>query len=692
MKSNHCPRHLPANSIGCAAARFAKNRLAMLMLLIATLVLTAACNTVPVSNTNTPSTHSVAPHDTDKLLVVDCLLPAQVRKLGQSVNYLAPRRPIKSSAIDCEIRGGEYVAYDRADYATALNVWLALADQGDAEAQSHVAQIYERGLGTAPDYPQAAQWYQKAADQGYARAQMSLGYLYENGLGVEQDLVRAMNLYRAASGLPDELEFVSSVEAAATHRQLRELQDEVQRLKHEATQLREQLDQTQGQLDNSLRDQHTLNIQIGDLQSRLAASAPSVASEAQRAQLLSQLDTLKAELSHKQGTIAQLQQDKQRVELQLASNQSAQNAAAIGPTIELYTPSLSVTRGAPRVRLRSPSRTQQIAGKVTTSTGLASLSLNGEPVEAETDGSFQHIMDVVHAELPVSIVAIDTKDRKATLEFTIEAAPTTVASAAGATAAGTPQIKTANINFGHYHALIIGNNNYTHMPDLQTAATDAMYVEEVLRSKYGFQTTLLLDADRHAIISTLYELRSQLTEHDNVLIYYAGHGDLDKAGDRGFWLPVDAEPNNPANWISNVAITDMLNTLPAKHVMVVADSCYSGAMTSTAVPRVDLNLPDKLQKKWLSLMAKSRSRTVLTSGGLQPVLDSGGGKNSVFARAFLDALENNRGLIQGYQLYRDIADTVRSEARRLGIEQSPKYAPIKHAGHETGQFFFIPKG
>ena len=92
----------------------------------------------------------------DELLIVDCLLPGQIRKLGQRITYLTARQAIKTSAQDCEIRGGEYVAYDRANYATALKVWLPLAEGGDPQAQTYVGEIYEKGLGTSPDYAQAA--------------------------------------------------------------------------------------------------------------------------------------------------------------------------------------------------------------------------------------------------------------------------------------------------------------------------------------------------------------------------------------------------------------------------------------------------------------------------------------------------------------------------------------------------------
>ena len=47
----------------------------------------------------------------DALLIVDCLLPAQVRTLS-STTYRSARRPVQTTAQDCEIRGGEYVAYN----------------------------------------------------------------------------------------------------------------------------------------------------------------------------------------------------------------------------------------------------------------------------------------------------------------------------------------------------------------------------------------------------------------------------------------------------------------------------------------------------------------------------------------------------------------------------------------------------
>jgi len=95
-------------------------------------------------------------------------------------------------------------------------------------------------------------------------------------------------------------------------------------------------------------------------------------------------------------------------------------------------------------------------------------------------------------------------------------------------------------------------------------------------------------------------------------------------------------------------------------------------------------------KQFLIAMADKRSRMVLSSGGVRPVLDGGGSGHSVFARAFLDALAENDKVLEGFTLYRDVAQRVTLAAAELAVEQTPQYAPMRFAGHESGDFFFIP--
>jgi TPR repeat protein len=90
-------------------------------------------------------------------------------------------------------------AYDRGDYATALNEWRPLAEQGDALAQYNLGVLYRKGRGVPQDDVQARQWYDKAAVQGQAKAQFNLGTLYFNGEGVPKNYQQALRWFRLAA-------------------------------------------------------------------------------------------------------------------------------------------------------------------------------------------------------------------------------------------------------------------------------------------------------------------------------------------------------------------------------------------------------------------------------------------------------------------------------------------------------------
>lgn len=132
---------------------------------------------------------------------------------------------------------------------------------------------------------------------------------------------------------------------------------------------------------------------------------------------------------------------------------------------------------------------------------------------------------------------------------------------------------------GRYFALIIGINNYPHFQNLDCAINDAIAVANLLEQHYGFEVNLLKDAERKDIIIALNEYREKLSKDDKFLIYYAGHGWYDKEADAGYWLPSDADNDNEVQWISHAYVTAILRAIEARHVMIIADSCYSGKLT-----------------------------------------------------------------------------------------------------------------
>jgi hypothetical protein len=237
----------------------------------------------------------------------------------------------------------------------------------------------------------------------------------------------------------------------------------------------------------------------------------------------------------------------------------------------------------------------------------------------------------------------------------------------------------ANLPYGRYHALVIGNNAYRSLPKLKTAAGDAEAVAALLRKEYGYDVTLLTDASEEAIVGAFTALRQSLTSEDNLLVYYAGHGWYDVDAERGYWLPVDAVTDNQSHWISNAEVTDMLKAIKAKQVLVVADSCYSGTLTR------GLAIGGK-GPGYIQAIVDQRARTAMTSGGLEPVADSGGAGHSVFAKAFLDTLRGNLGVIDGEGVFEKVRERV-----LLNAEQTPEYGNIRLAGHDGGDFLFVRK-
>lgn len=713
----------------------------------------------------------------DALLIVDCALPAQVHQLGTAITYLAPRRAIKTAASDCAIRGGEYVAYDRANLATALRVWLPQAELGDKMAQTNVGEIYEKGLGVAPDYVNAAKWYQKAADQGYPRALTNLGFLFEQGLGVPKDPVAALKLYRKATGIEGTISLesappaVSKEDLDALRKELERTRQELEKarraldeerlkssreierllqqkqqaaaagntgetrrlesllkereaelekrrqqvaqteqtaesyraklagLEGESVALRQELDQARRQLAQSQAQIEEKKKAAAEIEQRLESMREEIARQKQAGPQVdpARLKAIAAELEKRNAELARQKQDIARLEgevggyktkvvtLETRPEPVKPVVAVAPPSIQIIDPQIVITRDTATVKVRAGVRARDIVGLVTSPAGLMSLTANDVAQEVEANGMFKTRVDLAAGKTRVTMLAVDRQGKSARLEFFLEEDATT----ARPVVAVAPKIPSLNV--GNYYALVIGNQKYEKLQRLNTPEADVSDIAPILRDRYGFKVKILLNATRYEMLTELNRMRDTLTEKDNLLIYYAGHGELDRANGIANWLPIDAEPTSNANWISSSNLTEILNAMAAKHILVVADSCYSGALTRSSIGQLATGLTDEERLNWLKQIAGARSRTALTSGGLKPVLDSGGGKYSIFASIFIDILTQNQDVLEGMRLYREISARVVNIAMRQKFEQRPEYGAIRFAGGDSGDFLFVPK-
>lgn len=251
----------------------------------------------------------------------------------------------------------------------------------------------------------------------------------------------------------------------------------------------------------------------------------------------------------------------------------------------------------------------------------------------------------------------------------------------------------AGIDFGTYKALVIGNDEYAYMPDLETATRDARDVAQVLEDRYDFQVTLLLNADRSRLVNALYNFTGQAASTDNLLVYYAGHGSLSGPGGSGAWLPVDAQPMEDTNWVhTTYDVTIALEESQARHILVVADSCYSSALgVNPLAATVEADRVSQPSREEVLATLQRPSRLILAAGELKPIPDSGGEGHSVFSGALIDVLDANERLLPVRLLYTEVAPRVREASERLGVLQQPQFGAIDGNLDVEQEFYFRPQ-
>ena len=82
-------------------------------------------------------------------------------------------------------------AYAARNYVLAGQIFLPLAEERDARAQTYLGVMYLRGQGVPQNFAVAAYWLQLASSAGVPTAQYFFGLMYDKGQGVPQDFVRA---------------------------------------------------------------------------------------------------------------------------------------------------------------------------------------------------------------------------------------------------------------------------------------------------------------------------------------------------------------------------------------------------------------------------------------------------------------------------------------------------------------------
>jgi len=257
--------------------------------------------------------------------------------------------------------------------------------------------------------------------------------------------------------------------------------------------------------------------------------------------------------------------------------------------------------------------------------------------------------------------------------------------------------------YANTYALLIGIDAYQHVPKLQYAVSDVNALKEVLVTKYGFpaaNVTVLTDgrATKEGIMAALGALADtrRLTRDDRVLIYFSGHGQtvrLPLGGEIGYLIPCDAEIDltdlqNPGPYVTSCipmnTVWEALAQCPAKHVLLIADACYSGLFARTR--SLDAPAPDSSAQ----VLAVRPARQVMTGGGKgEKTSERPEWGHGAFTYTLLDELRARAAtpgaVFTALELY---ASLFRAVTRLTDGKQTPQLADRD----TEGEFLFIVPG
>ncbi len=239
----------------------------------------------------------------------------------------------------------------------------------------------------------------------------------------------------------------------------------------------------------------------------------------------------------------------------------------------------------------------------------------------------------------------------------------------------TPQARAKNF------LLVIGIDNYQSWPKLNSAVEDAKKIKDVLVNHYQVNKENVFelynsDATKANIINALIKIKGELTENDDVIIYYAGHGDYNTKTDEGAWIPVDAHLDSTQEYLDNTTLISFLNSINSKHTFLIADACFSGSLFVSSDDMTYKPNNDKIKSRW-----------GFTSGNIEYVADGTQGESSPFAKYLVEALQENQ---RDYIAVTELISYVKFKVRNNAL-QTPIGRPLKIKGNEGGEFLLYTR-
>lgn len=212
--------------------------------------------------------------------------------------------------------------------------------------------------------------------------------------------------------------------------------------------------------------------------------------------------------------------------------------------------------------------------------------------------------------------------------------------------------------------------------NLKNCSKDINSLIDTLSKKYEFDPIELFTKPEQTTLSFLYnglynELINSLNS-DNILLLFAGHGEFNPILGTSYWLCSDSQKTNVTTWFNVGDLLKFFNASLARHIALISDSCFSGAIFELSRGGGAIALDSKT------------SRQALTSGGIETVSDGNENENSPFNKALLKVLTENTSKLFSFN---QLAEKTILEFNQ-NRKQTPSFGSLVNSGDKGGVFFF----
>jgi hypothetical protein len=217
------------------------------------------------------------------------------------------------------------------------------------------------------------------------------------------------------------------------------------------------------------------------------------------------------------------------------------------------------------------------------------------------------------------------------------------------------------------YALVFATDKYDNWGDLVNPVNDGNTIAEELRKTYGFEVEVIENPSQNEVFEKILEYnRKEYKPQDQLMIFFAGHGQFDEDFGEGYIVAKNSLANDKSktSYISHARLRSVINNIPSEHIFLAMDVCFGGTFDPRiASSRATYEADDK---ELLVRKLSYKTRRYLTSGGKEYVSDGIPGEHSPFARKFLEALRSYGGsdrlltLVEVYSYLERLKPTPRS--------------------------------